>query len=261
MRLGGIVFGLTAATLFVFVSSVPASAKDCVRAVRSMSEFSIQGDAWRWWQNSDGVYEHGRRPEEGSVLVFKKTGRLGRGHVSLVSAVVDRRTIEVDHTWDRSAKIQRGMTVVDVSPNNDWSEVRVWNGPAETLGSSVYPTYGFVLPERERNPSTSLHSTYASAGDDDSSEAEIAPTRRLTHLSAKPGKRHSPTLVAARSRGHDSKPTKLAQAKKGTRFEARTHVAAAKPTKGGSKIAAGKSTHKQVAHVPMKPTHKRADHK
>jgi len=243
MRLGGIVFGLTAAALIALVSPVPAAAKDCVRAVRSMSDFSIQGDAWTWWQHSEGVYEHDRHPAQGSVLVFKKTGRLGRGHVSLVSAVVDKRTIEVDHTWDRSSKIRHGMTVVDVSPNNDWSEVRVWNDPADTLGTSVYPTYGFVLPEHERRPSTALHSTYAANDDDDDDTVkEVAPPRRSTHVAAKPGKKPNASLVASRSnaskrRGH----VQLASAKTGsaTRFEARTHVAQA-----SSKPAHKRTTHK-----------------
>lgn len=258
MRLGGIVFGLTAAALVAFVSPVSASAKDCVRAVRSMSDFTIQGDAWTWWQHSQGVYEHDRRPAEGSVLVFKKTGRLGRGHVSLVSAVIDRRTIEVDHTWDRSSKIRRGMTVVDVSPNNDWSKVRVWNEPSDTLGSSVYPTYGFVLPERESRPSTSLHSTFAENddNDDDDSVVDVAPARRSQQVAAKPGKK--PVLVLA-ARSNDTKrrgDVKLASAKKGsaTRFEARTRTAAAKANKA-------KTERKQVAHAPTKPAHKRADHK
>jgi len=255
MRLGGFVFGLTAATLVALISPVSVSAKDCVRAVRAMSDFSIQGDAWTWWQHSQGVYGHDRRPAEGSVLVFKKTGRLGRGHVSLVSAVVDKRTIEVDHTWDRSSKIRRGMTVVDVSPGNDWSEVRVWNEPSDTLGSSVYPTYGFVLPERDSRPSTTLHSTYASNDDnDEDSVLDVAPPRRSSQVAAKPGKKPSKIFSAARSNDSARRgDVKLASAKKGsaTRFEARTRVTSAK----------AKTERKQVAHAPTKPARKRTDHK
>ena len=35
------------------------------------------------------------------------------------------------------------MRIDDVSPDNDWSEVRVELGDSSTLGS-VYPTYGFI---------------------------------------------------------------------------------------------------------------------
>ncbi len=36
--------------------------------------------------------------------------------------------------------------MVDVSPGNDWSAVRVWWAPAHALGATVYPTYGFIAP-------------------------------------------------------------------------------------------------------------------
>jgi hypothetical protein len=35
---------------------------------------------------------------------------------------------------------------VDVSADNDWTEVRVWWAPSGQLGTTVYPTYGFVGP-------------------------------------------------------------------------------------------------------------------
>lgn len=120
---------------------------DCVRTVRALSDFSIRGDAWTWWNTAAGMHERGDRPAAGSVLVFKRSARMGRGHVSLVSRVVDRRTIEVDHTWIAGRGIKRGMQVVDVSPANDWSAVRVWHEPTDQLGQRVYPTYGFILPE------------------------------------------------------------------------------------------------------------------
>lgn len=120
---------------------------DCVRTVRALSDFSIRGDAWTWWNNAAGLHERDDRPAAGAVLVFKRTARMGRGHVSLVSRVVDSRTVEVDHTWIAGRGIKRGMQVVDVSPANDWSAVRVWHEPTAQLGQRVYPTYGFILPE------------------------------------------------------------------------------------------------------------------
>jgi hypothetical protein len=185
MRKGGIAFGLCLAAALALPGL--AHAKDCVRAVRSMSDFTIQGDAWTWWQHSQGVYDHDNRPQAGSVLVFKRTGQLGRGHVSLVSAVVDNRTIEVDHTWLRSPEIRRSMTVIDVSPDNDWSEVRVWNEPTDQLGTRIYPTYGFVLPA---GGTGSGEVAIASAED----EVPVAPRRgakasgKTLQVAAKPAK-------------------------------------------------------------------------
>ena len=36
------------------------------------------------------------------------------------------------------------MTVVDVSPAGDWSEVKVWYDPLKDLGTTSYSTYGFI---------------------------------------------------------------------------------------------------------------------
>ena len=36
--------------------------------------------------------------------------------------------------------------MVDTSPNNDWSSVRVWYGTINDMGQKHYPTYGFIYP-------------------------------------------------------------------------------------------------------------------
>ncbi|WP_247874513.1 CHAP domain-containing protein [Azospirillum sp. TSH20] len=123
-----------------------------MRTVRSISDFTIRGDAWTWWDHAAGQYDREHRPAVGSVLVFKRTGHMRRGHVSLVSAVIDRRTIEVDHSWLDGDGLRRGMRVVDVSRNNDWSSVRVWHEPTDQLGLRVYAAYGFIMPEGEEAP-------------------------------------------------------------------------------------------------------------
>lgn len=148
MRTKGLGIRLSlAAFLALSPATIPSAyAYDCVRIVRSISNFTIQGDAWQWWNHAEGQYARDTAPTAGSVLVFKRAGRLGRGHVSLVSRVVDRRTIEVDHSW-LTRGLRRGMRVVDVSANNDWSQVRVWHEPTAQLGMYVYPTYGFILPD------------------------------------------------------------------------------------------------------------------
>ncbi len=128
------------------VSSTPAQAQMCVHYARMLTGFTIQGDAWTWWQGAVGRYQRGARPMVGSVLVFRRTDRLESGHVSVVSRVVDNRTILVDHSWLEGRGLHRGMKVIDTSSNNNWSSVRVWYEPSENLGLRTYPTFGFIYP-------------------------------------------------------------------------------------------------------------------
>ena len=145
---------LTAATLTFSPMAIPygqAEARDCVRTVRALSDFTIRGDAWTWWASAKGRHDRDVNPAKGAVLVFKRTQRLDRGHVSLVSKVIDRRTVEVDHTWLEGRGIRRGMRVIDVSARNDWSAVRVWHEGTGQYGLRTYPTYGFILPGAASN--------------------------------------------------------------------------------------------------------------
>lgn len=185
MRVKGIAIGL-AASAFLAISpmnSAYAQNGDCVRTVRAISDFTIQGDAWLWWQRAVGVYDRDNRPAVGSVLVFKRSGQLGRGHVSLVSGLIDRRTIEVDHSWISGRGLRRGMRVTDVSPGNDWSMVRVWHEPTDQLGQRVYPTYGFILPAGKR-------------GRDDVIEASLPAARYSVAPSGRGAARQARAVVA-----------------------------------------------------------------
>lgn len=173
------------------ISQAQAQDGDCVRTVRSISDFEIRGDAWTWWNTAANQYERDQRPALGSVLVFKRSPRLGRGHVSLVSQIIDRRTIEVDHSWLYGRGLRRNMRVVDVSPRNDWSAVRVWHEPSAQLGMRVYTTYGFILPEGEK--ADEGMSNAASIG----SGFSVAPQGRST-----PKPAGSPRLMEASLKGH-----------------------------------------------------------
>lgn len=90
------------------------------------------------------------------------------GHVAVVTQVVSSREVLVDHAnWGSRrvggrGKIAKNMAMVDVSPHNDWTEVRVWNAGTDDFGTRVYPTYGFIYPgdEDDDEPRT------ASAGPD-----------------------------------------------------------------------------------------------
>ena len=117
----------------------------CVPFARLVSGIQIFGDAWTWWSRAAGHYQTGFVPKAGAVLCFKPTGRMRLGHVAVVSQVLTDRIIQITHAnWslidgDRG-KVERDVTVVDVSPNGDWSEVKVWNDPTHNLGTTVYPT-------------------------------------------------------------------------------------------------------------------------
>ena len=121
----------------------------CVPFARAASGIQIFGDAWTWWDKADGRYQRGETPRAGAVIVFARTARLPLGHVAVISRVVDTRVVMVTHAnWSRQngerGHAEQDVTLTDVSPDNDWSEVKVWYRDMEGLGSTVYPTYGFI---------------------------------------------------------------------------------------------------------------------
>lgn len=140
-----------AATLGLFaLSPSPVRADEpywqCVTFARMFSGINIFGDAWTWWNQAVDRFRTGRAPETGSVLVFRPEGRMTRGHVAVVSEILTDRVIRVTHAnWGGSrGRVEENVTVVDVSGANDWSAVKVWYNPINDLGTTVYPTYGFI---------------------------------------------------------------------------------------------------------------------
>ncbi len=134
----------------VLAAAVPAMALQCVPYAREASGISLRGDAWTWWGSAAGVYDRGHGPRVGAVVVFKRHGSMRRGHVAVVTEIINSREVLVDHAnWGSRrlggrGKVAKGMAVVDISPENDWTEVRVWNRRLDDYGSRVYPTYGFI---------------------------------------------------------------------------------------------------------------------
>jgi hypothetical protein len=121
----------------------PAIGTECVPYARQRSGIGIMGDAYTWWNTAAGHYQRGSLPLVGAVLVLRKTERLRRGHLAVDAAVVGPREIRVDHAnWQPDALIT-GMAVMDVSPKNDWSQLRFWNKDARTWGR-IYPAAGFI---------------------------------------------------------------------------------------------------------------------
>ena len=113
---------------------------------RLVSGIQIWGDAWTWWNQAVDRFRTGNDPETGSVLVFRPEGRMSRGHVAVVSDILTDRVIRVTHAnWGGSrGRVEENVTVVDVSHDGDWTAVKVWYNPINDLGTSVYPTYGFI---------------------------------------------------------------------------------------------------------------------
>ncbi len=122
----------------------------CVPYARERANISLRGDGWQWWDAALGRYARSQQPEPGAVLVFNQTRRLRDGHLAVVSRVISAREIRVDHAnWDSgrgAGPVHQNQPVLDVSANNDWSAVRVWYPPGNHLGSTAFPTAGFVLP-------------------------------------------------------------------------------------------------------------------
>ena len=123
----------------------------CVPFARAASGIQIYGDAWTWWDQAEGRYKRGQTPRVGSVAVFRKWARLPLGHVAVISRVIDDRVVMVTHAnWSRQngerGHAEQDVTLTDVSPDNDWTEVRVWYRDMDGLGSTTYPLYGFIYP-------------------------------------------------------------------------------------------------------------------
>jgi hypothetical protein len=119
---------------------------ECVPFARALSGIELRGDAPDWWWRA-GRYARGKSPEIGSVMVFAQTPGLPRGHLSVVSRVKSRREILVTQANWVHHHITTDQLVLDVSPGGDWSSVRVWWPPTDTLGGTVYPVLGFVYSD------------------------------------------------------------------------------------------------------------------
>ena len=126
----------------------------CVPYARQVSGIELYGDAWRWWEGASGLYERGAAPLPGAVLVMKRDKRMTHGHVAVVTRVVSAREIRITHAnWGFAGKprgqVDRDVAVIDESPANDWSQVRVWNGGSF---GRIYPAHGFIYPRTPEQP-------------------------------------------------------------------------------------------------------------
>lgn len=118
----------------------------CVPYAREVSGVELHGDAFLWWREAAGVYPRSHHPHIGAVLVLKPYGPMSVGHVAVVTAVRSRREILVTQANWLPGRIEHGVPVVDVSRRNNWTYVKVWYAPVHALGDTIYPAYGFILP-------------------------------------------------------------------------------------------------------------------
>jgi surface antigen len=134
----------------VFLTSIPAAAQfwQCAPYAREISGIQIRGNANTWWGQAAGRYERGHAPRVGAVLAFEATRRMRVGHVATVSKIVSEHEVLLTHAnWSRPGRIETDVRAVDVSAAGDWSQVRVWYGPQGGLGTSSYPTNGFIYAD------------------------------------------------------------------------------------------------------------------
>jgi hypothetical protein len=119
----------------------------CVPYAREHSAVKLYGDAWTWWAKADGKFSRQYMPETGAVLVLMGYAGPERGHVAVVRSLTSAREIHVDHAnWLGDGAIYLDDPVADVSANNDWSQVRVWNIKTGGWGTRIYPVQGFIGP-------------------------------------------------------------------------------------------------------------------
>jgi surface antigen len=152
--------------------AAPAAAADfgfgdggisCVPFARAVSGIDVTGDAATWWDNAAGRYGRGAHPEPGGVLSFRAIDQMPLGHVAVVARILDSRRITVDHAnWDNAGGVARGVAVMDVSPNNDWTQVRVALGDGGDFGA-VYPTDGFIYKHPDGGAMVATADTVAAA--------------------------------------------------------------------------------------------------
>lgn len=124
-----------------------ATAAECAPFARALTGVSLSGAAADWWREAEGRYARAQRPEVGSLLVFRRSGRLPSGHVAVVSRVLSRREIMVTQANWVHHRISADQPVIDISEDGDWSAVRVWWPPSGQMGVGAYSTFGFIRPD------------------------------------------------------------------------------------------------------------------
>jgi CHAP domain len=123
----------------------PSVAANCALYVRAETGVALYGAGGGWWDEAAGRYQRGQIPEPRAILVFKRTGYMHSGHVALVTRIVGAHEILVDHANWYHGTVSRGTSVLDTSPNHDWTRVAVLDLRSGKHGRDN-PTFGFIYP-------------------------------------------------------------------------------------------------------------------
>ena len=128
--------------------TTPDTPLQCVPFARDHSHVALYGDAYTWWDQAAGRFARGASPKPGAVMVLNNYAGPGRAHLAVVREIVDARDIRIDHAnWLDDGAIYLNNPVRDVSPDNDWSQVRVYNVKTEAWGGRIYTVQGFIGPD------------------------------------------------------------------------------------------------------------------
>ncbi|AUW57610.1 CHAP domain-containing protein [Sphingobium sp. SCG-1] len=144
--------------LGLVTANAPAMAGtlQCAPYARQISGIQLFGRAADWWNQASGHYDRGHEPRVGAVLAFASSRSMPAGHVAMVSRVVSDREVRLTHAnWSYRGGIEHDVRAVDVSPNNDWSDVKVWYAPIGDLGQRSNAARGFIYasaPAPEQKP-------------------------------------------------------------------------------------------------------------
>ena len=193
----------------------------CVPFARELSGIAIRGDAYLWWQMAEGLYRKAHKPQVGAVFVMEGYNTDARGHVAVVKRLLTPRVMVVDHAnWLNDGKLHVDTPIKDVSPNNDWSMVRVWLTPASRYGSRVYTAKGFLLQDtRARQMANAARIRFAddysrllAAAPEEATRVlgEMLSTQPLTPVEAQKAAERRRRAVAASASSPRPKPAKPA---------------------------------------------------
>jgi hypothetical protein len=121
----------------------------CVPFARNHSRVNIFGDAYTWWDQAGAAhYPRSASPSTGAVMVLAGYSSTTHAHVAVVRRIVSSREIRIDHAnWLNNGAIFMDDPVADISPNNDWTRVLVWNVQTHAWGVHTYNVTGFIEPK------------------------------------------------------------------------------------------------------------------
>ena len=180
----------------------------CVPYARSVTGMAISGNGRDWWHNAAGRYARASRPEPGAILSFPSSGGMRSGHVAVVSRIINARLIEIDHAnWGgpgiSRGSVMHGVDVMDVSPGNDWTQVRVQVGHSNEQFGREYPTDGFILNRPDTGDSNVSYASFSGGGSGGGYSRvsfSRATSRVTSHGTGRSGLLHRVSHPSARAR-------------------------------------------------------------